>query len=106
VRDRADLDALLRDILSGKISNFYFAPPSNIKISYPCVIYYKEGADHIQADDRKYISTMRYNLSIISKSSDFNTSCTELLLEKLPMCRLSNCYVSDNLYHDALTVYF
>ena len=101
MRDRADLDAILAEIVGE--DRLYFQPPENFKLSYPCLIYSLEDRNSDFADDTPYMVTKRYNLLYISKDPD-DPVPDQLAL--LPLCRFDRRYVADKLYHDSLSIYF
>ena len=83
--------------------NVYFQPPESLKMNYPAI---KDSIDKIDgkfANDRRYISTRRYSLTVISKKPD--PEIINKLLE-LPMCEFDRSYVSDNLNHYVFTIYW
>ena len=50
--------------------NVYFQPPENLKMNYPAIKYSIDKIDGKFANDRRYISTRRYSLTVISKKPD------------------------------------
>lgn len=72
-------------------------------MTYPAIVYMKDGVDHDYADDGKYLNHISYSVTLISRTPD-NPIFTELL--KLPLTKYDRTYVSDNLYHDVMTIYY
>ena len=106
MRDRLDLQKRLKSILAPLgIKNFYFEPPSSIKMTYPCCVLNREGLDAKKADDKAHITTWRYNFSLIAKDDDILVKTVAPLLE-LPYCSLSQTYMADDLHHYSFTIYF
>ena len=95
----------LHDILSGLLesNNVYYQPPETIKMEYPCIKYSKSNIRSKYANNLTYVQNNCYEIIVISKKPD-NPVINELL--KLPMCSFNRHYVSDNLNHDVLTLYF
>lgn len=96
---------LLQKVLENIIGspNVYYQPPANIKLKFPCIIYRKSKIKTMRADNRFYGYTDQYTLTYISKTVD-----DEVILKilELEMCTHDRRYTSDNLYHDAFTLYF
>ena len=106
-KSRKDLDKLLRDILAANgisRSNLYFQPPNDVHLSYPCIIYSLSKIDTDNADNQLYRAINRYDILVISNDPD-NTIALSIM-STIGTCFHSRRYVSDNLYHDALTLYF
>lgn len=100
-KKRAELDAVLRDIL--KNGHCYFQPPESVKLKFPCIIYERDGYDTRHADNLSYLESKRYSIKLIYKDPD-----SELpdKVKALPMCSFDRRFVSDNLYHDIFTIYW
>ena len=82
----------------------YFQPPESVKLSYPCIVYSRTGADIDYAENKMYNMTYQYSVQIISKDPD--NDFAEKMMRQFPMCRYSRRFVMDNLYHDNLTLYY
>lgn len=98
---RLELQNKLEEILGSK--NVYYQPPESLKMNYPAIRYSKDGIDSTKADDINYLNHKRYEIIVIDRRPD-NSVIDELL--KLPMCSYDRPYVSDNLHHDVLTLYY
>ena len=98
---RLSLQEILENILGSR--NVYFQPPSNTKLSYPCIIYSRSDIDSKHADNIKYNTRVRYSLILIGRSPE-----SELVEEilKLPYCSYDRFYSADSLNHDAFTLYY
>lgn len=81
----------------------YFQPPSNIKMTYPCIVYSRDSADTMFANDQVWHYTQRYQVIIIDAKPD-----TPILdqLRELPMSLYERHYVADNLNHDVFNIYY
>ena len=99
--NRTNLQADLERILGSR--NVYYQPPESVKINYPAIIYSCSDIDVRHANDKTYMMTRRYEIIVIDKKPD--NSVIDTLL-KLPLCSYDRHYVSDNLYHDVLTLYY
>lgn len=98
---RQQLQSKLEELLGSM--NVYYAPPESIKMEYPAIRYSKKNIDVKHADDKKYSKTNCYELIVISKKPDLPV--IEQLME-LQYCSYDRHYVSDNLNHDVLTIYY
>lgn len=86
-----------------ELKNVYYQPPESIKMEYPAIRYSKTDIDKKSANDSAYILNNRYEIIVIDRRPD-NPIVYELL--KLPMCSYERHYISDNLHHDVLTLYY
>ena len=98
---REELQAKLEDLLGS--SNVYYQPPESLKINYPAIIYSKGKITKIHADNKGYRMNTRYDITVVDRRPD-NPVIQKLL--ELPYCSYDRHYVSDNLNHDSLTLYF
>lgn len=93
----------LHKILKEFSDNVYYQPPESLRLDYPCIVYEKEDINTDYADDKTYSKTSEYLLTVIGLDPDIDIP--EQLLE-LPYCTFDRRFVSDNLYHDVLRIYF
>lgn len=98
---RLKLQSEFETLLGSK--NVYYQPPNNLKMSYPCIKYSVQGIDTKKADNKTYQLTKRYEVTVIANRAD-NPVILKLL--EMPMCSYDRQYISDNLYHDVLTLYY
>ena len=84
--------------------NVYFQPPESVKLSYPCIVYSLAGINAIKADDKLYKGTNRYTVTVIDRDPDAQLHVE--VLAHFIMCSLDRAYMSDNLYHKTLTLYY
>ena len=99
--NRLDLQSLLEDMLGSK--NVYYQPPESIKMKYPAIRYSKSRIETRKAEDSIYLKNTRYEVIVIDPRPD-NPVIDKLL--ELPHCSYDRHYKSDNLNHDALTLYY
>ena len=99
--NRTNLQADLERILGSR--NVYYQPPESVKINYPAIIYSCSDIDVRHANDKTYMMTRQYEIIVIDKKPD--NSVIDTLLQ-LPLCSYDRHYVSDNLYHDVLILYY
>jgi hypothetical protein len=96
---RLDLQTLLETV----VQPVYFQPPSNEKMQYPCILYAREGSETRHADDRLYMLTKRYQVTVIDRDPD---SSLPDLVEGLPLCSMDRKFVADGLNHYVFTLFF
>ena len=99
---RLKLHEELCEILGSK--NVYFQPPENIKLNYPCIVYSKSRPDLKRANDSIYKYTNCY--SIIYMDTNPDSDIPDKILYHFPMCGFDRAYTSNNLNHNALTLYY
>lgn len=97
--DRAQLQILLKTLTP----NVYFQPPENVKIEYPCIVYERDFADTKFADNRPYLHTKRYAVTVIDTNPD---STIPDQVAELPMCVFNRFFTAGNLNHDVFSLYF
>ena len=85
------------------LKNVYYQPPESIKMEYPAIRYSKTDINTKSANDSNYIINNKYEIIVIDRRPD-NPVVYKLL--QLPMCSYERHYISDNLHHDVLTLYY
>lgn len=98
---REDLHSLLVDMFGS--GHVYFQPPAGFKMVYPAIEYIINRRESDYASDKKYINTTSYEIIVIDKKLD-NPVINKIL--ELPYSAFNRHYVSDNLHHDVITLYF
>jgi hypothetical protein len=93
----------LHDILKMFTDNVYFQPPENIALEYPCIIYQRDYAETMFADDIPYNHTLRYVVTVIDRDPDSDIPSK---IASMPMCLFNRFFTADNLNHDVFRVYF
>lgn len=73
-------------------------------MNYPCIIYERDSGDTDYADNRAYRYTQRYQITVITTDPD--CSLPVEILNHFPMCRMDRPFVSENLYHNVLSLYY
>ena len=101
VNTRIQLHELLVELFGN--NTVYYRPPENIKMKYPCIRYHRDDIIIERANNISYRKTNRYQLTVIDSKPD--NSVIDKLLE-LPMCAYERHYISDNLNHDVLVIYY
>lgn len=90
--------------LAGSSYRIYFQPDVNTRMKYPCVVCTADSGDSLYADNRTWRYTSRYQVTVITRDQD----CPLVgdILNHFPMCRMDRAFVKDNLYHNALVLYY
>lgn len=99
IRSRLGLDAIFRSMCP----NVYFQPPESIKMKYPCIIYHLNDYFSRKADNKPYMVTKRYQVTVVDKDPD-STIKDEVAL--LPMCNFLNHITKDNLNQDNFEIFY
>lgn len=81
----------------------YYQPPDGLQMKYPALVYEKSSASTQFADDRPYIYTNRYTLTVIDADPD---SLIPDNIGMLPRCTKDRHFVVDNLHHDVFVMYY
>lgn len=98
---RIDLHNKLVELFES--NNVYYKPPESLKMVYPCIRYTKDKIESIHADNINYRNINRYQIIVIDSKPD-NPVIEKILC--LPMTGYDRHYVSDNLNHDVITIYY
>jgi hypothetical protein len=72
-------------------------------MKYPAIVYALNGKDKRHADDRVYLSSNRYSVTVID--SNLDSDIVDKVSE-LPMCRFNTAYTKDNLNHTVYEIYY
>lgn len=98
---RIELQSLLERLLGSR--NVYYQAPETVKMEYDAIRYSKQRIESKYANDAKYSKLNCYEIIVIARKPDHPV--IDKLLD-LPYCSYDRYYVSDNLNHDVLTLYF
>ena len=101
MRTRLDLDEVLRGIM-GDTGAVYFQPPTNIRMTYPCIRYSLYDIQNGHGDNLPYLQNPAYQLILIDPNPD--NEYVEKIAD-LPWCSLDRYYTADNLNHYVFTIY-
>lgn len=94
----------LQTKLSELMPNVYFQPSSNVKMSYPAIVYSLDKAHTKHADNQIYIGHFCYTVTFIS--SRYDEAKILEILDAFEMISLNRTFISDNLYHTVFQLYF
>lgn len=99
---RLKLQELLEKI--PKVKAAYFQPPENLKMVYPCIRYYRGRPRTNRADNIAYQFTQCYELIVIDPDPD--SKIARYIVEHFEMSEINPSYVSNNLHHTPITLYY
>ena len=98
---RLDLHEKLKELLGSK--EVYYQPPNNVKMDYPAIRYSLNDVFTHKADDSTYAKKKEYQIIVIDRTPDHPV--IDKILD-LPYSSYDRHYVSDNLNHDVISLYF
>ncbi len=82
----------------------YFNPPASVTMNYPCIRYNLSSPNQKRADDRIYMSTNQYEVTVIDY--DPESEIPDKIQQRFPYATIDRRYRSDNLNHTVLTIYY
>lgn len=94
----------LHDELLLLCPNVYFQPPSNIQMTYPCIVYNKSNVTHLYASDVKHFSKQEYRAMVIDRDPD--SEIANQMEANFVYCEIDQYYTKDNLNHAVLTLHY
>jgi hypothetical protein len=98
---RLELQQILETIMGNE--NVYFQPPTNLQMSYPCIVYNRDYATTEYAENVPYQHTKRYQLTVIDQDPD---SPIPAKIAALPMSAFNRFFTADNLNHDVFNLFY
>jgi hypothetical protein len=98
---RLELHGILVSLLGS--NNVYFQPPATLQMQYPCIVYKRDSASTVFADDHPYRRVQRYLVTVIDRNPD---SIIHEKVGELPLCVYDRFYTADNLNHDVYRLFF
>lgn len=98
---RLQLQTLLEEILGS--DEVHFQPPPEVTMVYPAIVYGRDGASRISADNAGYRRVQRYQVTLIDRNPD-NPAVEKLGL--LPRCSDVRSFKADGLNHDVFELYY
>lgn len=99
-----------REILQRKLetlsgwpsSRVLYAPPENIRLAYPCIVYKRQQVDLAHADNHPLLRMDKYRVTIISRETD--EPVIDTLLMQMTASFVSD-FASEGLNHTILDLY-
>ena len=99
---RPQLHEELCELLGSR--NVYYQPPTSLLMEYPCIRYSLSGIDQKNANNKHYMNTNRYEVTVIDYNPD--SDIPGKILARFPMASFDRPYPSGNLNHCVLTLYY
>lgn len=99
---RSSLSEKLNEIMDEVNGHVYYQPPSNLVMSYPCIVYELEDVNIRFADNGPYSLWDRYQATLIRKDPD---SPVIRKLLGLPHSSFSRHFATSGLNHDVFVIY-
>lgn len=96
-----ELQTKLEELLGTK--KVYYQAPSNVKMDYPAIRYSLNDVYKTNANDSTYSKKKEYQIIVIDRVPD-NPVIDKIL--DLPYSSYGRHYVSNNLNHDVISLYF
>lgn len=93
----------LQQKLEQLTENVYFQTPSSHIMIYPCIRFKETKWDEKHADNKIYLKSKGYQVTIIDENPD--SELPDNLSNSL-MCQFDRTYVADNLNHWVFNLYF
>ncbi len=100
-KKRIELHEELCTLLGNR--NVYFQPPTSIKIDYPAIIYKLDDIRNNKADNRNYILSKNYTITLIDKNPESDVIDK---LMTLPFAKYDRGFVTDNLNHSVFSIFY
>lgn len=99
---RLELHEELCNLLGSR--NVYFQPPASVEMQYPCIVYNLSGIDILKANNSFYKHDNRYDITVIDYDPD--SKIVSDLIKHFRLIRFDRSFISDNLNHWVLTLYY
>lgn len=100
--NRILLDEKLRGIL--KTNSVYYRSPESVKMRYPAFVYKLSGVVSKNADNKKYIHGIEYEVTYIGKDPDVDI--VSVMFKEFDKIRFVRRFTKDNLVHDVFYLYW
>jgi hypothetical protein len=97
---RLDLHRELMDF----ILDVYFQPPSNIKLTHPCIVYHKVNKIREYANDGLYLGKQGYQVTLMETDPD--SPIADAMEQYFQYCSITQHFAMDNLNQTVLTLYY
>lgn len=93
----------LHEKLKELTDNVYFQPKDDTQMVYPAIVYKRDDARAIFADNILYMNRTRYQVTVIDRNPDSDIPGKVALL---PMCSFERHYAANGHNHDVYNLYF
>ena len=99
---RLKLQDELESVLGSR--NVYFQPPESVKMQYDAIVYSLSNDYVRHADNKPYMTMDRYDVTVISRNPD--NDIAKRIKNFFKYSSFDRRFITDNLYHDTLTIYY
>ena len=99
---RLNLQSELEELLGTR--NVYFQPPASKKLKYPCIVYNLSDISSRYANDKAYLNTKAYQVTVIDRDPD--SDLVSRLMAHFSYISFDRHFNADNLNHDVLRLYY
>ena len=100
-RPRMELQQILKAIPG--IEEAYFQPPEGQALKFPCIVYSLDEIDVTHADNQPYLLHEKYEATVIDSDPD---SDIPKVVARMPKCRMTRRFVSNNRNHTVFNLFF
>lgn len=81
----------------------HFQPPPDVQLTYPAIVYRRSPGQSEFANNRTYMYSQQYDVTLISRDPDSDSLRAALIA--IPMSTHDVFFVADNLNHDVYSIY-
>lgn len=99
-RLRTDLNAILKAICP----NVYYQPPSNIALTYPCIVYRRNGESGLYANNITYLKQPVYVVTVIDRNPD--STIPDEIVDRITTSVRGPSLVVDGITNTTITLYY
>lgn len=87
------------------VKHVYFQPPQSKELKYPCIIYNMDSIDSKHADNKRYLSSIKFSVMLIDFDPESEIQKSILDLQGC-IVDFNRFFTSDNLNHWTYDVYY
>ena len=98
---KPSIQEMLTELIGNR--NVYFQPPASVKMHYPAIRYSREDIENTIADNKVYLQSHVYQITVIDEEPD-----SEIVkkVSQLPTARFEQHFTKDNLNHDVFILHY
>lgn len=86
------------------LPHVYFQPPSDIRMTFPCIAYTKSSIDIKYANNKIYKMAQEYQITLMEADPD--STLADRILEHFQYSAPGSNFVSDGLNHTIIKIYY
>lgn len=99
---RLELHEALCDFIGTR--NVYFQPPNGMKLKFPAVVYRVVDKPAKRADNKNYLVSTIYNVTVITSDPDEASEKSDLFLAQFDTAKFLSQGVADGLYNTTFKI--